>query len=244
MFMQPQKDGTFKSIFSSIITKFADFKFLRLLMCVCSNRLEKGIGMSYTVRLILKKYEDVELGTYSYGPDLLPGRIPKGSIIGRYVSIGPGLMMFPSNHPLDSLGTHPVFYHPDHGMVKDIRILRNPVRIEHDVWIGARVTIVAGCGRIGIGAIVGAGSVLTKDVPDFAIVAGVPAKLIRYRFSEEIKKEVLRSEWWKLSIDELSYLISGTFGETFNVKKILEYQLLILNGAHRHNTDGLSLSEN
>lgn len=66
-----------------------------------------------------------------------------------------------------------------------------------DVWVGARATVVAGV-KVGAGAVIGTGSVVTRDVPPYAIVAGVPAKVIKYRFSEDVIKKLLESKWWEL----------------------------------------------
>jgi len=79
--------------------------------------------------------------------------------------------------------------------------------IESDVWIGAGAIIKRGV-KIGTGAIIGAGSVVTKDIPPFAIAVGVPAKIIRYRFSEEIQEKILKSKWWTLDkniLDKLDF---------------------------------------
>ena len=66
-----------------------------------------------------------------------------------------------------------------------------------DVWVGARATVVAGV-KVGAGAVIGTGSVVTRDVPPYAIVAGVPAKVIKYRFSEDVIEKLLESKWWEL----------------------------------------------
>ena len=73
----------------------------------------------------------------------------------------------------------------------------------NDVWVGANVTIMPGCKKIGNGAIIGGGSVVTHDVPPYAIVAGNPAKILRYRFDEDIIKKLEESKWWELELDEL-----------------------------------------
>ena len=98
---------------------------------------------------------------------------------------------------------HPFFYNSALGVVDEDTIDYSPLEIGHDAWIGERTMIMPGCRNIGIGAVVGAGSIVTKDVPDFAIVAGNPARLIRYRFSENIRQLILDSKWWERSIDDI-----------------------------------------
>ena len=75
-----------------------------------------------------------------------------------------------------------------------------PIHIGNDVWIGDEVFVKNGV-TIGDGAVLGARSVVTKDVPPYAIVAGVPAKIIRYRFDEPTRQELLRLKWWELDDD-------------------------------------------
>lgn len=64
------------------------------------------------------------------------------------------------------------------------------------MWVGARATVVAGV-KVGVGAVIGTGSVVTRDVLPYAIVAGVPAKVIKYRFSEDVIERLLESKWWE-----------------------------------------------
>lgn len=103
------------------------------------------------------------------------------------------------NHPTAFVSQHPLFYWAPAGLVeKDLLGSPecNPLVIGHDVWIGARVTILPGCRRIGNGAIIGAGAVVTRDVPAFTIVGGNPARPIRKRFPPEVEEVVAASEWW------------------------------------------------
>ena len=82
-------------------------------------------------------------------------------------------------------------------------IPRTKLVIGNDVWIGHNAIILPSVSNIGDGAVIGAGSVVTKDVPPFAVVAGNPAKIILYRFSEEKIREIMKSPWWGKDINEL-----------------------------------------
>lgn len=77
------------------------------------------------------------------------------------------------------------------------------MEIGNGCWIGYNVIITSGCAKIGNGAVIGAGAVVTKDIPGYAIAAGVPAKIIGYRFSEKQIKVIETSEWWKFDKDKL-----------------------------------------
>jgi acetyltransferase-like isoleucine patch superfamily enzyme len=103
---------------------------------------------------------------------------------------------------MERLSMHPFFYNSVLGTIPSDSIQDRPLTIGHDAWIGANAIITPGCDTIGIGAVVGAGSVVTKSVPDFAIVAGNPAKLIRYRFDAKAQEQILRSNWWNKSKHE------------------------------------------
>jgi acetyltransferase-like isoleucine patch superfamily enzyme len=143
------------------------------------------------------------VGAYSYGEGLTPGTFPSGVTIGRYVSIASGVRVFLRNHPIERLSLHPFFYNSHLGFLKKDSIASGSLEIGHDAWLGERVIIAPGCTRIGIGAVVGAGAVVTKSVPDFATVAGNPARLIRYRFPENTRGIILASHWWELSVEQV-----------------------------------------
>ena len=124
------------------------------------------------------------MGPYGYvGPG---ANIPADCIFGKYVMIGPDLLITGGDHRYDRPGVAVIF---------SGRPLRERCVLEDDVWIGSRVIIMRGV-TIGKGSIVAAGAVVTKDVPPYSIVGGVPAKLIRLRFnpeSQRLHNEYLRS---------------------------------------------------
>ena len=88
-------------------------------------------------------------------------------------------------------------------MCEETRYTYNTLTIGNDVWIGVNAIILSSCHTIGNGAVIGAGAVVTKDIPPYAVVAGVPAKVIRYRFDQKTINEIEKTKWFERKPDEL-----------------------------------------
>jgi len=150
---------------------------------------------------------NTSVGKGSYFTDARVVNAELGSFcsIARQVRIG-GL----GRHPSNWISTHPVFYSAGKQIAISFDILREfeefrPVSIGSDVWVGYRSIVMDGV-NVGDGAIVAAGSVVTKDVPAYGIVGGVPAHLIRYRFSPSVIDKLQQWQWWNLPLSILHSL--------------------------------------
>lgn len=195
-----------RSPFGSLLRNMYRVRGLRPFTFRIICALEGGTIFSRTLREILRLQYDVNVGIYSYGPCLRPGVLPPGTRIGNYCSIADGLKVLRRNHPVDRLSLHPFFFNRRLGLVLNdsIRSVEdNPLTIGHDAWIGANVIIAPGCQVIGNGAVVAAGAMVADDVSAFAIVGGVPAQLIRWRFPVNIQQCIEESRWWLRPLNEL-----------------------------------------
>lgn len=142
--------------------------------------------------------DTVNIGRFSYlGPKAQFSHVD----IGAFCSIGAECICGSGEHPIDYVSTHPVFFSRgcQCGMTfaqEDLFEERRKIVIGNDVWIGTRVFIRDGV-SIGDGAIIAAGAVVVNDIPPYAIAGGVPAKIIKYRFSEAEIDQLLEVKWWK-----------------------------------------------
>jgi acetyltransferase-like isoleucine patch superfamily enzyme len=125
------------------------------------------------------------------------------SDIGSFCSIAGNVFIEGARHPLDWVSTSPAFFKEGKNDGMKHKFASHPLNgdvrttIKNDVWIGERVLIQKGI-TIGNGAVIAMGSVVTKDVEDYAIVAGAPARIIKKRFSDSLISNLLESEWWNL----------------------------------------------
>lgn len=151
----------------------------------------------------LVKLKNSKIGKYSrVNPNCNLSNVTVGNFtaIGRDSSAGLG------QHPLNYISTQNIFYKKNNlnnRWVKKIDLTPKPISIGSDVWIGVESIIMDGV-MIGDGAVIGARSVVTKDVPPFAIVVGQSARILKYRFEPEVISRLLQIKWWDLSDEEIS----------------------------------------
>lgn len=166
----------------------------------------------------------IPYGRHSYGPQPeLLGFMPyllakaRGSKVGNFCSISPGLRFsFLGKHRYDYASTYPfyVFYETwkfdnsnwHEGKIDETKIEAKPIIIENDVWIASNVTIKEGV-RICNGAVIAMESLVTKDIPPYALVGGNPAKIIKYRFNIEQISELQKIAWWNWKDAEIKKII-------------------------------------
>jgi chloramphenicol O-acetyltransferase type B len=165
---------------------------------------------------------DSELGEYSY---ISQNSIVNKSVIGKFCSIGPGCFIGLWEHNTD-VSTHSFYlYETSGGFVKGYRNYKKDVittTLGSDVWVGANAVILKGI-KIGHGSIVAASSVVTKDVPEYAVVAGNPARIIKYRFSESEIKFMLNTEWWDFRREVIQEMVDNNcFNSYQEFKKYIE----------------------
>lgn len=162
-----------------------------------ANEIEAPARLFGDVRLNRSK-----VGAYT---SISPGALVNDASIGRYCSIGHQCEIGPTQHPTNWLTTASVpfsntFMQKGYHRTGPPFELTEPVTIGNDVWIGANACIMGGV-TIGDGAIVGFGTIVTKDVPPYAVVAGNPARIVKQRFMDDVAEALLAFQWWQYDLN-------------------------------------------
>lgn len=140
--------------------------------------------------------------------------VVQNATIGKFCSIANDVCIGLGKHPIDNFSTATIFYRKSNTLNIDLIDHDMPfdeyetVTIGHDVWIGLRAIVLDGI-TVGNGAVIAANSVVTKDIPPYAIVAGVPAKIIKFRFNEDKIERLIDSKWWDLNLNEIKQKINN-----------------------------------
>lgn len=126
--------------------------------------------------------------------------------IGRFCSVGYGAKLGLANHPLDRISTHAFTYDRKYGFIDNNNFVvaadAPACKIGNDVWIGANAIVMAGV-TVGDGAVIGANSFVNSDVEPYSIVAGSPARHIKYRFEESVIQQLNKEQWWNWEDEKL-----------------------------------------
>lgn len=182
------------------------------------------------IRIYFVEKNFYNMGRYSYA--VTKEFVRPDTEIGQFTSIAKNAHVAPGNHLIDFLSTSPFYYAPYN---KDKNVYQKEIAdvvnkgnaekkcvIGNDVWIGLNAVILQGV-TVGDGAVVGANAVVTKDVPPYAVVGGVPARILKYRFDEDVIANLLQVKWWKLPMKEIIQLDFGDVKASIEkVKKIRE----------------------
>jgi len=207
----------FAKLIKSLIVEYKN-KAKHLRIGYMSNTTNCVFGIYNTIYNNVTLSE-VELGDFTY--IAADSNISKTKI-GKFCSIGPNCKIGLGKHPVkDFVSTHPIFFSTlkqtqitfaDKNYFKEFE----NIKIGNDVWIGANVIIIDGV-NIGDGVIIATGSVVTKDVLDYTIIGGVPAKIIKYRFEDKEIDKLLNLKWWDMDLEYLK----NNFTKFHNIEKVL-----------------------
>ena len=160
------------------------------------------------LRWYIEKYYGVKIGKYTtFYDDILQDAASIDSI-GAFCSIAKNVHFTEGNHPLQCITTSQIIYNSEFGFcnnnvsIHELETRNDKSKIGNDVWIGRDVTILPSV-NIGDGAVIGTGAVVNRDISPYAIAVGVPAKVIKYRFTPDEIEKLLKIKWWNWSDEQI-----------------------------------------
>lgn len=155
---------------------------------VANSKIGEGVQINRRCMV-----QNSEMGDYTI---IRSNTVINHTKMGKFVGISYNVVVTGITHEYENISPHPFQQLKSCGFVdENIPFKCEKIEIGNDVWIGANVNILSGV-KIGNGAVIGAGSVVTKDIPPYAIAVGSPAKVIKYRFTEDIIDRIQKLEWW------------------------------------------------
>lgn len=171
-----------------------------------------------------KRYSRYRIGNYTYGqPKIFDWENGKGQLeIGSYCSIAVGVkIVLGGAHRTDWASSYPFpAFFEQADQTKDYAPGKGATKIGNDVWIGMDALILPGV-TVGDGAVIGAGAVVAKDVPPYAVVAGNPGRVLRYRFEDQVIAELLKIRWWERPIQDVQSAFSMLMQS--DIKEFIEW---------------------
>ena len=175
---------------------------------------------NYTNLVDRSAINNIVVGDYSYGDiNAFYNGGDEKLIIGSFCSIGPNVVfVLSADHKTNYFSTYPFKAKITH-TAKHEAISKGNIILDDDVWVSCNCTILSGV-HIGQGAIVAAGSVVSNDIPPYAIVGGVPAKLIRYRFNSEMIEHLLSIDYSKLSKELIENNLDSLYTELEDIEQL------------------------
>ena len=184
-------------------------KFLVRLLClfIPSRTKRHESRKKFLGKPVVQEPQPDWLGRHSYiGYPF--SRMHKDTTVGAFCSIGRNVGLGPAQHPVDWLSSSPFQYEEASKIVENQKFYDfkfEPVTVGNDVWIGNNVIIQDGV-KIADGCIIGSNAVVTHDTEPYSIMVGCPARVLRYRFSHDIIKDLLKLKWWDLPDEQIATL--------------------------------------
>lgn len=175
-------------------TKISDAKLLGNVQIGSHSKVVDGV--------LLEGHISIGNNSSVNGPNTDMKAVINKISIGNFCSIARNVTFQEYNHDFTRLTSYFVHRNLENKPMKEDVISKGDIIVEHDVWIGTHCVILSGV-TIGTGAVIAANTVVTSNIPPYAIVAGSPAKIIKYRFDENIISDLLQSKWWEKDKDEV-----------------------------------------